>query len=131
MKIFVQALVKTPNWSKMLTDDAVEKIIGRFGKYQIWILFLITIGRYPTDFQLTNVVFILPSVEYVCLDGTLNETNYCPCESPDYDKSIIADSVTSTWDLICSRTQYASIAQSMLQIGILVGSLLYGYLSDR
>ncbi|XP_013173246.1 PREDICTED: organic cation transporter protein-like [Papilio xuthus] len=116
-----------------MTDiDHIENAIGRFGLYQTWILILVTISRYPTEFQLTNVVFILPSVEYVCLDEeTSNATNYCPCDNPEYDTSVIINSVTSTWDLICGRTQLASLAQSMLQVGILAGSLLYGYSSDR
>lgn len=116
----------------MTEIDHIENAIGRFGLYQTWILFLVTISRYPTEFQLTNVVFILPSVDYVCLDEQAsNATNYCPCENPEYDTSVIVDSVTSTWDLICGRTQLASLAQSMLQVGILAGSLLYGYISDR
>ncbi|CAK1585501.1 unnamed protein product [Parnassius mnemosyne] len=116
----------------MSEEDFIEKIIGRFGLYQTWILFLILISRYPMEFQLTNVVFILPSVDYVCLDeSNLNATNYCPCENPEYDTSGIVSSVTSTWNLICGKTQLASLAQSMLQFGILAGSLIYGYISDR
>lgn len=116
----------------MTEIDYIENIIGRFGLYQSWILFLIAVSRYPTEFQLTNVVFILPSVDYVCLDpNALNATNFCPCDNPDYDTSGIVNSVTSTWDLICGRTWIASLAQSMLQIGILAGSLVYGYISDR
>ncbi|KPJ06792.1 Organic cation transporter-like protein [Papilio machaon] len=116
----------------MSADDAYEKVIGRFGKYQSWVMFLIYIGRFPTDFQLTNVVFILPSVEYECTDDqVLNTTNYCPCTNPKYDTSNVVESVTTTWNLICNKTQLASFAQSTLQIGILAGSLIYGYFSDR
>ncbi|KAJ8716707.1 hypothetical protein PYW07_003334 [Mythimna separata] len=112
-----------------MDEDHIETAIGRFGKYQTWVLFLITVGRFPAEYQLNNVVFIIPSVEYVCLDN--NVTNHCPCENPEYDTSTIVSSVTSEWDLICDRTYLASLAQSMMQIGILAGSLLFGYLSDR
>ncbi|CAH2084663.1 unnamed protein product [Euphydryas editha] len=116
----------------MSADDTVETIIGRFGKYQTWILFLISIGRFPTEYQLTNVVFIIPSVEYVCMDeNAYNLTNHCPCENPQYDQSSIVSSVTSTWNLICDRSQLASLAQSILQVGILFGSIFYGHVSDR
>ncbi|XP_072932788.1 organic cation transporter-like protein [Epargyreus clarus] len=115
-----------------LTEDAIEKIIGKFGRYQTWILVLICVGRIPTEMQLSNVVFIIPSVNYVCLDeGAFNATNYCPCKYPEYDTSTIVSSVTSTWNLICDRNQLASLAQSMLQVGILAGSLFYGHVSDR
>ncbi|XP_013138241.1 PREDICTED: organic cation transporter-like protein [Papilio polytes] len=116
----------------MSTEDAIENIIGRFGLYQTWVLFLIAIGRVPADFQLTNVVYILPKVDYVCLDeGASNMTNYCPCKNPQYETSTIVESVVTTWHLICGSSYLASLAQSVLQIGILTGSLLYGYLSDR
>lgn len=112
-----------------MDEDLIETAIGRFGKYQSWILFLITIGRFPTEYQLNNVVFIIPNVEYVCLDN--NVTNYCPCDKPEYDTTTIVSSVTSEWDLICNRTYLASLAQSIMQIGILTGSVIFGYISDR
>lgn len=117
---------------KLSSEDPIESLIGGFGKYQSWVLFLVTIGRFPTEFQLNNVVFVIPGVEYTCLDeNTNNETNICPCENPLYDQSAVVSSVTSEWNLICGRTSLASLAQSMMQIGILVGSLIYGHIADR
>lgn len=112
-----------------MDEDPIENAIGRFGKYQTWIAFLILLGRFPTEYQLTNVVFIIPGVEYNCLDN--NITNYCPCESPEYDTTTVVSSVTTEWNLICSRTSLASLAQSMMQIGTLAGSFILGYVSDR
>lgn len=116
----------------MPVEDAIEKVIGRFGRYQTWILILVAICRLPTEFQLTNVVFLIPSVEYVCKDvDAYNLTNHCPCKNPEYDQSTIVSSVTSEWNLICGRTSLASLAQAVMQIGIIPGSLIYGYVSDR
>lgn len=115
-------------------EDPVEKSIGRFGRYHIWIWILLSIGRLPTEFQLSNVVFLLPAVDFVCADIDVhyeNATNFCPCDNPIYDNSTFTSTVTSTWDLICNRRHLASLAQSMLQVGILFGSLIYGYISDR
>ncbi|KAJ8723271.1 hypothetical protein PYW08_003183 [Mythimna loreyi] len=112
-----------------MEEDHIETAIGRFGKYQTWIMFLITIGRFPSEYQLMNVVFLIPNVEYKCLDN--NVTNYCPCENPKYDTSTIVSSATSEWNLICDRTYMASLSQSMVQVGILVGSLIFGHVSDR
>lgn len=113
-------------------DDPIEKAIGRFGKYQILILVLLSIGRYPTEFQLTNVVFLLPTQDYICADNNSdNITNVCPCENPIFDNTTFISTVTSTWNLICDRRYLASLAQSMLQVGILAGSIIFGYISDR
>lgn len=118
--------------STTLSEDPIETLIGGFGKYQSWILFLVAIGRLPTEFQLSNVVFVIPSVVYTCLDENANnETNVCPCENPQYDQSAVVSSVTTEWDLICGRGYLASLAQSMMQVGILVGSLIYSHIADR
>lgn len=116
----------------MSVEDDIENIIGRFGRYQTWILVLVIASKYPPELQLTNVVFILPSVNYICLDeGANNSTNYCPCENPLYVTNDIVSSVTSEFNLICNRQSLASLTQSVLQVGILLGSLFYGYMSDR
>ncbi|XP_034829084.1 organic cation transporter protein-like [Maniola hyperantus] len=116
----------------MSAGDAIETVIGRFGRYQTWILFLLALGRFPTEYQLINVVFILPNAEFVCMDEeAYNISNYCPCKNPRYDQTYIVNSVTTNWDLICEKRQLASLAQSMLHVGILAGSIFYGYLSDR
>ncbi|KAJ2951121.1 hypothetical protein O0L34_g5509 [Tuta absoluta] len=113
-------------------EDSIEQSIGSFGRYQTWILFLVLLGRCATEFQLTNVVFVLPHVDYVCNDeGVMNATNFCPCKNPEYDKSTIVSSATSEFNLTCERTSLASFAQSMLQVGILAGSIFYGYVSDK
>ncbi|KAI5646030.1 sugar transporter domain-containing protein [Phthorimaea operculella] len=51
--------------------------------------------------------------------------------NPEYDTSTIVSSVTSEFNLICKSTSLASLAQSMLQVGILAGSIFYGYVSDK
>lgn len=115
-----------------MSEDAIEKVIGRFGRYQTWILFLLFVGRLPAEFELSNVVFLLPKTDYKCLDdGVQNATNYCPCQSPEFDTSTIVSSVTSDFQLICNRKALSSLTQSMLQVGIAAGSLFYGHISDR
>ncbi|XP_063826797.1 organic cation transporter-like protein [Ostrinia nubilalis] len=113
-------------------EDGIEKAIGRFGIYQAWILFLITLARLPGEFQLSNVVFLLPKADYTCLDdGVNNATNYCPCQNPEFDTSTIVTSITSDFQLICNKKSWASLSQSMLQVGVGAGSLIYGFISDR
>ncbi|XP_049872508.1 organic cation transporter protein-like isoform X2 [Pectinophora gossypiella] len=116
----------------MCDDDLIANIIGSFGRYQTWILVVVTLAHLPTDYFMNNVLFVLPHVDYVCKDDdAYNLTNYCPCQNPDYDRSAIVESATSEWNLICERTHLASLAQSAMQVGMLTGSLIYGHISDR
>ncbi|CAK1555148.1 unnamed protein product [Leptosia nina] len=124
----------TKNFSapKMSSEDLLETVIGRFGKYQTLIFILVTLGRLPSDYQLVNVVFLVPNVQYVCMDeDAYNLTNHCPCDNPVYDTSTIVSSVPTTWNLICNKRHLGSLSQSVLQVGILFGSLAYGHISDR
>lgn len=115
-----------------IDEDPIETLIGRFGKYQTWIMILLQFGAFPTDYQLNNVVFVIPGVEYICLDENANNaTNFCPCENPQYDQSEIVSSVTSEWNLICGKGHLASLAQSIMQLGSLIGTLIYSHISDR
>lgn len=114
----------------MSSEDLIDAVVGKIGWYQAWLLFLLIFGRCPTEYQLVNVVFILPNPEYVCRDEGANTTNVCPCEKPVYDTSIM-ESVLSDFDLICEKKHLASLGQSLLQVGILFGSIFYGYISDR
>ena len=35
------------------------------------------------------------------------------------------------WNLVCSRTHYANIQQSILMFGVLLGNIIFGNLADR
>ncbi|XP_043931359.1 solute carrier family 22 member 6-A-like, partial [Protopterus annectens] len=55
-----------------------------------------------------------------------------PCKNGwVYDKSMFTSTIISEWDLVCSRQFLKQVAQTIYMAGILVGALLYGYLSDR
>ncbi|KAG7301083.1 hypothetical protein JYU34_015479 [Plutella xylostella] len=122
-------VIGTVNKVLNISLDPVEQAIGRFGRYQFWLLFIVSLSRLPTEFQLNNVVFLIPGVDYRCLDNNL--TNVCPCSNPQYDTRDISSSVTTTWNLICDRQPLASLATSALQLGMLVGSVVFGHVSDR
>ncbi|XP_069064149.1 solute carrier family 22 member 6-B-like isoform X2 [Pleurodeles waltl] len=54
-----------------------------------------------------------------CLDGWI------------YDQSKFASTIITEWDLVCDSKQMQPIAQSIYMLGLLVGAVLYGGLSDR
>lgn len=35
------------------------------------------------------------------------------------------------WNLVCSRTHYANIQQSILMFGVLLGNIIFGNIADR
>lgn len=56
---------------------------------------------------------------FPCLDGYI------------YDKSKWDSTVVTQWDLVCNREWFAKLIQPTFMVGVLLGALIFGYLSDR
>ncbi|XP_054424869.1 solute carrier family 22 member 16 [Pteronotus mesoamericanus] len=56
---------------------------------------------------------------FPCLDGYI------------YDKSKWDSTVVTQWDLVCNREWFARLIQPTFMFGVLLGALIFGYLSDR
>ena len=69
----------------------------------------------------------LESCSYWAEDG---QTVSCG-EGWIYDRSIFGSSAVMEWDLVCDRTSLRATAQSLFMVGVLAGSYLFGWLSDK
>ncbi|KAK1338113.1 hypothetical protein QTO34_001223 [Cnephaeus nilssonii] len=56
---------------------------------------------------------------FPCLDGYI------------YDTSKWDSTVVTQWDLVCNREWFAKLIQPTFMVGVLLGALIFGYLSDR
>ncbi|XP_030075824.1 solute carrier family 22 member 6-B-like [Microcaecilia unicolor] len=55
-----------------------------------------------------------------------------PCtDGWTYDQSQFVSTIISEWDLVCNQQVLKQVAQSIYMAGVLVGSGLFGWLSDR
>uniref|UniRef100_A0A8C3I0V1 Major facilitator superfamily (MFS) profile domain-containing protein n=1 Tax=Chrysemys picta bellii TaxID=8478 RepID=A0A8C3I0V1_CHRPI len=62
----------------------------------------------------------------------LTELETEPCaDGWVYDKSIFTSTIITEWDLVCDSRQLKQMAQSIYMVGILVGGIIFGDLSDR
>ncbi|XP_043827240.1 steroid transmembrane transporter SLC22A24-like [Dromiciops gliroides] len=62
----------------------------------------------------------------------LSQLEMQPCvDGWTYDQSIITSSIVTEWDLVCDFQTLKPLSQSVFLAGILVGYLIWGYLSDR
>ncbi|XP_026748938.2 organic cation transporter protein-like [Galleria mellonella] len=109
--------------------DVILRITGSFGKYQLWLCILIFINKFPVAFHQMAIIFLSPKVSYICTDTNTNNT--CPCLNPSYDKTIFSTTMVSDFDLICSKKWLTSFAQTLFQLGTLIGSVLFGMAGDR
>ncbi|XP_061461757.1 solute carrier family 22 member 6-A-like [Rhineura floridana] len=63
-------------------------------------------------------------------NDTAVETEPC-ADGWTYDRSMFTRTIISEWDLVCDSRTLSQMAQSLYMAGVLIGSVLYGSLSDR
>ncbi|XP_013191047.2 organic cation transporter protein [Amyelois transitella] len=116
--------------------DKMAKAIGEFGKWQILILIVASIpSKMSAIWQQISIIFLAPKTTFRCTDDTINETIfnstcYENCRTYEYF-SEFENNIISDWDLICGRAWLANFTQTVCMFGVLVGSAVYGFISDR
>uniref|UniRef100_A0A6I8NKX4 Major facilitator superfamily (MFS) profile domain-containing protein n=1 Tax=Ornithorhynchus anatinus TaxID=9258 RepID=A0A6I8NKX4_ORNAN len=48
-----------------------------------------------------------------------------------YERTVFLSTIVTEWDLVCAKKPLKSIAQSIYMTGLMVGSVVFGILSDR
>ncbi|EFX84970.1 hypothetical protein DAPPUDRAFT_99384 [Daphnia pulex] len=64
------------------------------------------------------------------LTGNESTVTFCT-DGWEYDVEQVSSSIVIDFDLVCSKSLYPTIGLSALNVGGLVGVLLFGYLNDR
>ncbi|XP_043470096.1 organic cation transporter protein-like [Leptopilina heterotoma] len=53
------------------------------------------------------------------------------CNNYIYDKSRYSSTVASKWNLVCDSSWWISTGDSAFMIGVMMGSMIYGFMSDK
>ncbi|XP_043468938.1 organic cation transporter protein-like [Leptopilina heterotoma] len=54
-----------------------------------------------------------------------------PCDTFVYDKSRFTRTVVTQWNLVCDESWLVSFGDSLFMVGVMLGSIIFGYLSDK
>ncbi|KAF0303185.1 Solute carrier family 22 member 3 [Amphibalanus amphitrite] len=102
--------------------------------YDAWFLnFTTPRDADPSDpaFPWSGCQTFQPMVQGQCNAGAFNETVTQECSQWVYDTSIMEYTIVSEYQLSCGRAWLISLANSLYMVGMFVGSLVLGYISDR
>lgn len=117
------------------TEDPFTKAIGAIGKWQIWVCFVVFLVKFPVAWHQMSIIFLAPPTNFTCSDTGETKVfdNVCQsnCTQYEYDKSTFSNTIVSEWDLVCDRHWLKNLTQTIFMLGILVGNMMFGHLSDR
>lgn len=87
----------------------------------------------PADGDACRVRQLSPEVT---VENILNSTaplidNFIKCTEWVYDTSEVGSTIISEWNLVCDRAYFTSLTESMFLIGVGVGGVVGGWISDK
>ncbi|XP_045764037.1 organic cation transporter protein-like [Maniola jurtina] len=116
-------------------QNPIEKHFNEITRYHYYFYFLIFTSKIPIFWHVLSLIFLSPPVDYHCnVTGVKNVNstkNVCPCDEPLWDRSMFSETMQTKFGLYCARIWLISFSQSMMYVGLLVGALVFGFLSDR
>ncbi|XP_055855210.1 organic cation transporter protein-like [Episyrphus balteatus] len=112
--------------------DPVFDSIGDAGKWQILLLLLISLSKFPVGWHQLSNIFLAPPIDKYC-GNPGNTTDICSpdCKEVIYDRSVFEQTITMEWDLICDKKHFANYSQTIFMFGILVGNVSFGIWADK
>ncbi|CAG4985422.1 unnamed protein product [Colias eurytheme] len=120
-------------------EDGLANLIGQFGRWQFLVFATVSLVKLSSGWVQMAILFLTPKLTFWCAEFTNsstvkiveNSTCYADCMKYEYDASPFNNTIVTEWGLVCERRWLASFTQMVLQFGVLLGSIVMGFLSDR
>lgn len=122
------------------TEKNIEKLskaIGDFGRWHAMLLIcVITPIRMTAVWNHMAIIFLAPKTVFWCAEDRnfteyiKNSTCYSDCLRYEF-YSDFENTIISQWNLICDKAWLANFAQTICMFGVLLGSILFGFIADR
>ncbi|XP_037048393.1 organic cation transporter protein-like isoform X2 [Bradysia coprophila] len=111
-------------------SDPIQHAMGAFGKWHILTCSTIFLMKFPVAWHQLSIIFLAPSLNFTCANNSIAKCSD-ECVEYDYDRSIFTETIKTTWNLVCEQEHWANFSQTVFMSGILIGSFLFGTLSDK
>ncbi|XP_059057314.1 organic cation transporter protein-like isoform X2 [Achroia grisella] len=90
--------------------------------------------KYSQPVDACNVRVISPNITLEYILNTINQTDqgdFTQCDAWDFNRSEVGDTIISEWNLVCDRAYLTSLAEVFFLVGVGIGGVLGGWISDR
>uniref|UniRef100_U5EJR4 Putative synaptic vesicle transporter svop n=1 Tax=Corethrella appendiculata TaxID=1370023 RepID=U5EJR4_9DIPT len=127
-----------------MSYDEILHQVGGFGKYQKKVFMLLCLPSILVGFHIFAGVFIFTTPDFHCrvANRTLSTSNVCTylngkneteiCEEFSFDeKSVFKHTAVTDWGLVCEKRFYKALADSLFMVGLMIGSMCFGWISDK
>ncbi|XP_059047772.1 solute carrier family 22 member 1-like [Achroia grisella] len=117
--------------------DYVVKSIGAFGTWQAIICIISMSARSILIWNIASILFLTSTTKFRCLkfrdkpDVIEDSTCYKSCLEYEYYNDVFKSNIISEFGLICEKSWLASLVQTVLMFGVLIGVAVTGWISDR
>ncbi|XP_035450467.2 organic cation transporter-like protein [Spodoptera frugiperda] len=104
----------------------INELIGDFGRYHLWLCFIVFLSRYNVSFHQMAIIFLTAPVQHYCPG-----TNSTCCSNPVFNKTVFTRTIVTEWNLTCKSDWFKDLTQTIFQFGVFCGSLIFGIASDK
>ena len=123
-----------------------SQVIGGWGPMQQRMFIILAIIYIVAPLNNLSIVFTAPKSDFYCIDKNPstgipvrlqnsckigNNTDSPSCSVFEHDKSFHKRTLVNEFDLICDKSWYPSLSQSMHQVGYAVSGFCLGIISDK
>ena len=139
--------VNDPNKTKDL-DTTLAESVGKFGWFQVWLLAILFFCQATFATGVYTSVFSDYTPRHHCVGdqeeafnltkweeesercGLLSDDNVTECSMWAFDKSVIHNSASSEFGIVCDKAVLKTLSGTLKMSGLLVGSFVFGWMSD-
>ncbi|XP_063636060.1 solute carrier family 22 member 1-like [Cydia splendana] len=115
----------------MVMLNPAEVYFKKLTRYHIYFIGVFFATKFMSVWHTLNIIFLSPPMHYTCGGDEAAKENACPCDNPIWDYSMFTKTVQTKFGIICDKMWLISMSESISFFGLLVGALVFGFLSDR
>ncbi|XP_054736321.1 organic cation transporter protein-like [Anastrepha obliqua] len=117
--------IPAPLWRLSFPAETADQKIGRYEACSRFDIDNRLYERLNSSNQEFNISFLSLVQNISAINGTV------PCSSYVYDRSVITNSAVTEWNMVCDRNFLVATSDAIFMLGVLVGSIGFGQLSDK